>query len=258
MTPAIPRVPLWLCGVRIGDVEFGLITKAGLDRMQHGGSPLVRLEVGVKAGWHVSDTADKGHLTQTLAFIADGLRAAGLAGAWREEQLAVNDHEGRCIATIERGVVRALGITTLAVHLVGKAPDGRFWIQQRALDKPNDPGLWDTLMGGMVSAADTAESALARETWEEAGLHIAQLQHLRPGGRLKTARPSTDGQMGYVREYIDWFTCTVPDGMEPVNQDGEVAQFVLMEPQEVIDRMTRDEFTTEAALILADAMGLVS
>jgi len=27
------------------------------------------------------------------------------------------------------------------------------WVQQRALDKANDPGLWDTLMGGMVSAA---------------------------------------------------------------------------------------------------------
>jgi hypothetical protein len=40
----------------------------------------------------------------------------------------------------------------------------------------------------------------------------------------------------------------------PVNQDGEVAQFQLMTPAEVIAGMQRDEFTTEAALILVEML----
>ena len=36
-------------------------------------------------------------------------------------------------------------------------------------------------MGGMVSAADDLPQALARETWEEAGLRLDQLQALTYG-----------------------------------------------------------------------------
>ncbi|RYX93536.1 MAG: NUDIX domain-containing protein [Comamonadaceae bacterium] len=261
VAPSTPREPLFSRGLRIGSIEPELVVVSQLDRLLHEGTPLLRrgrqTEAGHNdneneaAGWHVD-----GDTTRSLALVAGHLRAAGFAGAWRDEQLAVNGPDGQRLGTVERGVVRALGIPTLAVHLVGSAPDGRFWIQQRAFDKPNDPGMWDTLMGGMVSAADSVETALARETWEEAGLHTDQLQHLRHGGRLETARPGTDGRMGYVTEFIDWYTCTVPDGVTPVNQDGEVEQFVLMTAGEVIARMGEGEFTTEAALILADVMGL--
>jgi hypothetical protein len=72
-----------------------------------------------------------------------GLRAARRCGPWRDEQLR-GRHPGQRLGTVERGAVRVLGLATQAVHLVGVAPDGRHWVQQRALDKPNDPGLWDT------------------------------------------------------------------------------------------------------------------
>ncbi len=82
-------------------------------------------------------------------------------------------------------------------------------------------------MGGMVSAADTLEQALARETYEEAGLDVAQLQQLQHGGHVAFACPSDEvkGGVAYMRERIDWFSAVVPDGLEPRNQDGEVQQF---------------------------------
>jgi 8-oxo-dGTP pyrophosphatase MutT (NUDIX family) len=144
------------------------------------------------------------------------------------------------------------------VHLVGRATDGRFWVQQRALNKPNDPGKWDTLMGGMVSAGDTVETALARETWEEAGLHIAELQALRYGGRQSNCRPSSDGASSYMQEFIEWYVATVPDGMTPNNQDGEVAQFVLMDEAQLLAAMQRGDFTLEAALIFASVLKLIN
>jgi 8-oxo-dGTP pyrophosphatase MutT (NUDIX family) len=95
--------------------------------------------------------------------------------------------------------------------------------------------------------------ALERETWEEAGLRLDQLAQLQQGGRISTQRPTGDGRAGYVVEHIDWYRCVVPDGVVPSNQDGEVAQFRLMAVDELRERLQRDEFTTEAALIVSQS-----
>jgi 8-oxo-dGTP pyrophosphatase MutT (NUDIX family) len=133
------------------------------------------------------------------------------------------------------------------------SPAGGHWVQQRALDKPNDPGRWDTLMGGMVPAGDTLQAALERETWEEAGLTLAQLHDVTQGGSLRTCRPSGDDPFGYIVERIDWFRCVVPDGTVPVNQDGEVAQFCRLPPDDLLAALLGGAFTLEAALVFAAA-----
>ena len=249
--PRAPRVPLWAANSRIGSVEPDFLNKIGLQPVSDGRLLLQKTEHDGVLGWRVN-----GELTQSLAGIALALRDAGLAGAWRCEQLPVTDEHGTRLGTVERAAVRPLGITTFAVHLAARSPDGRHWVQQRSLTKPDDPGLWDTLMGGMVPAGDTLEQALARETWEEAGLLVAQLHALRYGGRVATRRPARDGRgAGYVVEHIAWFQCTLPEGTVPQNQDGEVAQFALVEPADLMARLARCEFTLEAALVLA-ATGL--
>lgn len=246
--PSRPRVPLWAGESQIGSVEPDLFPQA-LPPAAVGAAGLVQpaRRAGME-GWEVIGT-----LTASLAELAFALRDAGAAHAWRHEQLAVTDTQGRTLGTVERAVVRPLGITTFAVHLAGYSPDGRHWLQQRSLTKANDPGLWDTLMGGMVPASDTLQQALERETWEEAGLRLDQLSDLRHGGRISTRRPTGDGRGGYVVEHIDWYRCTVPDGVAPANQDGEVAQFQLMDGKQVLNGLQRDEFTTEAALILVES-----
>ena len=250
--PLRPRVPLWAGESVIGSVEPDFLHQIALQPLAEAHHPLLKEEHPQRLGWRLM-----GDVTTGLNQVAVALHQAGLAGAWRDEQLGVPDQFGHRKGTVERAAVRPLGITTLAVHLVGQAPDGRFWVQQRAFDKSNDPGQWDTLMGGMVAAADTVESALARETWEEAGLQVADLQALRYGGRLSTRRPCADGAgAGYVVEDIDWYCCTVPEGLLPDNQDGEVEQFALMDASTLLAALQRNEFTLEAALILAAVMGL--
>jgi 8-oxo-dGTP pyrophosphatase MutT (NUDIX family) len=240
--PLTPRQTLCWGDAAIGSVEPALPQVLELPQQlqacQHAGAP----------AWRV--TGDD--LSDSLGLIARRLRAVGILRAWRNEELAVRDDQGTVLGTIERGAVRPLGIPTQAVHLTGFSPDRRHWVQQRAFDKPNDPGLWDTLVGGAVPASDTFESALERETWEEAGLRPAQLQGLRRGGRVTISRPSAEIPMGYVIEELDWYHCVVPDGVVPVNQDGEVAQFALLDAAEVRARMQHGEFTIDAALILAE------
>jgi len=245
--PLRPRVPLWWQDHAIGSVEADFLCQIGQNPASTGRFLLQKTERNGLSGWQLD-----GELTPALAELAFALRDAGLAHAWRNEQLAVNAGDGRVLGTVERAVVRPLGIATAAVHLTAQAPDGRLWVQQRAFDKPNDPGLWDTLMGGMVPACDTLDQALARETWEEAGLRMDQLEALAWGGQLMTKRPAGGpSDAGYVVERIDWFRCLLPQDVVPANQDGEVAQFALLEAEQVTAMLLRGEFTTEAALILA-------
>ena len=125
----------------------------------------------------------------------------------------------------------------------------------RSKTKPNNPGMWDTLMGGMVSAADTLQQALERETWEEAGLRLPELLGSEHGGQVDFSRPSREGGgVGYMVERIDWFRCTVPDGLEPRNQDGEVERFELWSPAQVRECIAAGGFTLEAALVGAPVM----
>jgi 8-oxo-dGTP pyrophosphatase MutT (NUDIX family) len=239
--PLRPRVPLWWDAHRIGSVEPDLFARAGLAD----GEGLQRADDG---GWRI-----EGELGRSLERIAAVLRDAGLAHTWRDEQLAVRGEGDSVLGTVERAVTRALGIATHAVHLTATAPDGRIWLQQRAFDKPTDPGLWDTLVGGMVPACDGLEEALARETWEEAGLRLSQVEALRYGGRIETRRPFRELPHGYVVETLDWYACTLPDGVTPSNQDGEVAAFACVDAGELALRLEQDACTIDAALILLAA-----
>jgi hypothetical protein len=56
-------------------------------------------------------------------------------------------------------------------------------------------------------------------------------------------------------ERIDWFHATVPDGMVPQNQDGEVERFELLAPEALLERLAHGAFTPEATLVLAAALG---
>ena len=196
----------------------------------------------IAGGWAVS-----GEPAAALAGIAAWLRDAKLGNGWRNELLPVGDAEGRCHAAIERGVVRPLGIATHAVHLVGIAEHGGVWVQQRSLSKATDPGLWDTTMGGLQAFGETAADTLRRETWEEAGLHLADLRDVTPIGRRTVRRPLPHG---YMVEHIELVECVVPSGCQPVNQDGEVERFECIAIDALLQRLADGAFTLEAAVAL--------
>lgn len=248
--PLRPRLPLLWSGQIIGTVAEGFFEETRVDALQGQRITLQQRKVpGLGYAWNLTAP----DLTVALKELAEHLRRAKRCGPWRNEQIAVTTPQGQRVATVERGAVRVLGVATRAVHLVGNCTDGRMWVQQRSLSKPNDPGQWDTLMGGMVGASDSLEHALARETQEEAGLDVTQLPELVHGGAVEFTCPSTEGGrgVGYMRERIDWFSATVPEGVEPINQDGEVAQFQCIDRATLLQWLVEGRFTTEATLVLA-------
>ena len=87
--PLRPRVPLWAGESMIGSVEPGFFHKLALHTMTDGDHPLLKEERPSTLGWRVM-----GDVTTSLNKIAVALHEAGLAGAWRTEQLAVPDQFG--------------------------------------------------------------------------------------------------------------------------------------------------------------------
>ena len=238
-----PRWPLELrchgrAAARIGSVEPMLA-----QQMADAGLPL-RAMGGV---WCMA-VSDPAAIDSTLGGFAQWLHAHGLAPAWRDERLAVTDAHGLAVAAIERAAVRPLGIASHAVHLMVSDERRAMWVQQRAFNKSTDPGQWDTTVGGLVAAGESTLNALTRETWEEAGLRVAELRGLAPLGRLTVRRPVAEG---YLVEHIALFEATAPAGLAPANQDGEVERFERLDTPALVERLHAGAFTSEAALILA-------
>jgi 8-oxo-dGTP pyrophosphatase MutT (NUDIX family) len=237
--PLRPRVPLELeAGNADASCRIGSIEPSVAERLRSAGLPLQSGGDGYRI---VAPAAT------ALPAIARFLHAEGIASHWRDEQLAVVDCEGRIVGEIERGVVRVLGLSTEAVHLVGRDESGADWVQMRASTKSTDPGRWDTLMGGQVAAGESILETLARETMEEAGLDVAALHGLRRAPSLWLRRPVREG---YMVERINVFRAVVPAGVVPVNRDGEVDRFECLDRSALVRRLAGGEFTLEATLIL--------
>jgi len=111
-----------------------------------------------------------------------------------------------------------------------------------------DPGMLDTLVGGLMALGESTPDSLERETWEEAGLRLAELNGLRDLGRLVVRRPVSDG---YMVEHIEMYSATIPPGITPQNQDGEVMAFECLGIDELFSAMRDGLFTFEATLIHA-------
>ncbi|MFA5665121.1 NUDIX domain-containing protein [Castellaniella sp.] len=241
LPPAGAR-PVTLAG-RVG----GWITPAAQNAVA--GLPGVHIE---PEAVHITAAARRS-LAAVLEQLAHALNQAGLIRAWRNELLDVVA-EGQHLAQMERGAMRPLGLLTQSVHLNAWTPDGRLWVARRALDKSTDPGLWDTLSGGLVAARETCAAALLRETHEEAGLPAAMLaghSPLRTVLRMHRRLPE-----GYQVENVLLADCVLPAAAVPVNQDGEVIEFRCLNMTDLQSFLGRGVFTLEAELCILDSLQL--
>jgi len=230
----------------------GWITGAAADSLR--GLPCVRV---AHEAVHVAraDTP-RAQLDDALAQIAQRLRAAGCLHGWRDELLDVIA-EGRCIAALERSAMRPLGLLTRAVHLNAWTPDGALWAAQRAQTKPTDPGLWDTLVGGLCAAGESLHDTLLRESHEEAGLLPPDLAACsQPETILRMHRRLPEGMQ---IEDVVVSECVLPASVVPANVDGEVSCIRALEPETLWDMIDTDAFTIEAELvILHNLLGRIS
>lgn len=200
------------------------------------------------------DNADNIFFKEKTSFfnkVAITLREHGLLPYWRDEQVIVwNNHTP--FAHIERAATRPLGLLTKAIHLNAWTPDGKIYLSLRAPTKYTDPNKWDTLAGGLLSAEDTPETGLARESYEEAGIPASSLQHSTPIRSITFVnRPLPNG---YQYEEILASDCILPSTIIPCNMDGEVSDIKAFSVQDVVQLMQQGKVSKEAMVVLLDSI----
>jgi 8-oxo-dGTP pyrophosphatase MutT (NUDIX family) len=187
------------------------------------------------------------------------LRDAKRLGKWRNELLRVTSPDGNILGFVERAAARALGIKTFAVHLMLYCGD-KVWVQQRALDKATDPGMWDTCVGGLVAGDESFELSLEREAMEEAGVDVPAMRqkgvNLERGKTITVRRNLISGDVyeGYMREDLLIWDLNVDASFIPKNNDGEVAQFALWPIDYLIEQLAAGGLTLEAMLMCAESL----
>lgn len=194
------------------------------------------------------DCASRSAVLQAWAI---ALREQGVLANWRDEAMQLDQPDGPFLA-MERAAFRTFGLCTPSVHLNGwvAMPDGvQLWVAERSAHKFVDPGKLDNLVGGGVSAGEPLALALAREAWEEAGLHFRRVP--RPASTLHIHRRI---QEGVQEEQIAVHDTWLPAHFHPTNQDGEVADARLMPLPAVLAMLLDRHFTWDAGLVVLDGL----
>ncbi len=195
-----------------------------------------------------SDADVRGQVLQDWAL---ALREQGLLPNWRDEAMALQQPDGVYLV-MERAAFRCLGLCTPSVHMngwVATAEGVALWVAERSTHKFVDPGKLDNLVGGGLAAGESLATGLAREAWEEAGLHFRHVPA--PRSWLHIHRRIKEGVQ---EERIAVHDCWLPAHFHATNQDGEVADARLLPLAPALAMLLDGHFTWDAGLVVLDGL----
>jgi 8-oxo-dGTP pyrophosphatase MutT (NUDIX family) len=213
------------------------------------------------------DTPEKTHASRSLALanLAAELRDLGHVTGWRNEKFSywpdaiilANGHPIEptdalsAAFEMERAAYRFFGLRAHAVHVNGFTEDGFLWCGRRSLTKATDPGMLDNIAAGGLPVGESLQICGVREMAEEAGLSEALALTAVAQGQVTTCRSVP---RGWHHETLWVYNLLMPADVQPVNQDGEVAEFSLLSPAQVVQAIASKRMTVDAACVLAHAV----
>ncbi|MCR0982897.1 NUDIX hydrolase [Roseomonas populi] len=235
---------------RIGDEQVGWLDAEAaraltfLPKLVHFGPEGVSLAAGLRG------VAAR---TGALAEIAQALAKSGF-GRIRGEEFDVRAHPaGPVLATVDRGVLPAMGIVSQGVHVNGlvRRPDGlHLWVGWRAKDKAIAPGKLDNVVAGGIPAGLDPDRCLAKEAEEEASIPASLAVKARFVGRVSYVMRTEEGMR---RDILNLFDLDMPEDVIPEPNDDEVERFELWPVQKVLERVRdTDDVKFNVNLVLID------
>jgi 8-oxo-dGTP pyrophosphatase MutT (NUDIX family) len=207
--------------------------------------------------WHAQDVGAE-QRSEQLQTVLLRAREVGLLSGWRDERFSfwhanctTPEPQRPAFLRVERSGFRWLGMLSHAVHVNGFLPDGRLWCARRALSKATDPGMLDNFTAGGLPSGENVQACLLRELAEEAGLFSLDGHVLQEAGSVRSSRLESQG---WHDEVVFVFSLTLADDFVPVNQDGEVAEFMSLSAQQVLAQAQAGEFTVDALQTLLQGL----
>ncbi|MDR3437591.1 DUF4743 domain-containing protein [Telmatospirillum sp.] len=238
--------PLEISGCRIGAVRQRLA-----ERLAAFPDIFVVSTDRVVVSPRLTDAATR---TAALREVVDRLSAEGtLAKTLGEDYRVVSRWGEEPFFLIDRSAVSAFGIAAFGVHLNGFVRHGRtvkLWIAKRAPDKAVEPGKLDNMVAGGQPAGLGLSENLAKEAAEEAGMPRDLALTATPVGAISYCMAGT---WGLKPDTMFVYDLELPTSFTPTNTDGEVSQFFLMEPEEILDLLRHGQrFKFNVPLVLID------
>ena len=238
--------PLLVDGRRIGHLPLPVISAlSNIKGIQpDGGGGLVLLPSSVS------------QRSEVVELIVDRLIETGWSvGRRREYCAAVGNWGEDPLFRVDRGSLVPLGLRAFGIHVNGfvRRSDGlHMWIGRRALDMSIAPGKLDHMIAGGQPFGLTLAANLRKEAEEEAGLATSITDLAQPAGVVTYTMGTPRG----VRvDTLFVFDLEMPDGLVPVNRDGEVAAFELWPVMTVRETVADSEdFKFNVNLVLIDFM----
>jgi 8-oxo-dGTP pyrophosphatase MutT (NUDIX family) len=203
------------------------------------------------------DLGDCAHRTAVLAEVTETLATQGVLTGWRDELVTVSEtFYTEPIFHIERAASRHFGFMSYAAHVNGLTViDGvpLVWIARRSHAKPIDPDRLDNMVGGRIARGSSPKETVVKESWEEAGITAERSYSARAAGAVSICHAVDEG---VHRELIFVHDLYLPPDFKPQNQDGEVAEFLCLQLDEVIAGVeamsSRGEYTIDATIVMLD------
>ena len=240
-------VPFYIAGVRVGYLNESM-RNALQQWPQH--FDITAHCVELTGGSSVSERS------QTLQDVAAKLVEQGVIAHYLDEPYPVTSTDRDTdYAALDRGASAYFGIRAYGQHVNGFVRDEhglRMWIGRRSADRIRFPDKLDNIVAGGLPRNQTLASNLIKECHEEAGLNEDLVRTARPVGAVSYCR-ETD--IGLKPDTLYCYDLELPSHVIPVNTDGEVAAFMLLDMQEVADLIQdTDEFKNNCALVIIDFM----
>jgi ADP-ribose pyrophosphatase YjhB (NUDIX family) len=111
--------------------------------------------------------------------------------------------------------------------------------------------MLDNLTAGGLPHGETVQTCVQRELAEEAGLFSLDGHLLQAAGSVRTSRLEPQG---WHDEIVHVFNLKLASDFVPVNQDGEVAEFMCLTAPQVLAQALAGAFTVDAVQTLIQGL----
>ena len=177
-----------------------------------------------------------GARTSAVDRVLRALTDEGVLSNWRNEPYPVGGTWGGPHAfEIERAAAPFFGTRAYGVHINGytrKSGELMMWIGVRADDRPVCPGELDNMVAGGQPVGLGLRENVLKEAAEEASVPEELAGHAIPVGAISYVM---EDALGLKPDLMYCWDMELPPDFEPINTDGEIAEFRLLPAAEVME-----------------------
>jgi len=155
---------------------------------------------------------------------------------------------------INRTAMSLFGLHTYGInvnaYVVNNDGSIFIWLQRRSMDSSIFPGKLDTFVCGGIASGETVKEAVIKECEEEANLHSHFFDLMKPAGCVSYFVQRSEGCLELDTQYT--FDLELPKSFVPINNDGEVNEFLLVPVAQLIDMICNREVALTATPKIMD------